>query len=125
MQRVLFGSLAAGFLALALFLSAEESGPPQVINAQATPTPPASQWVDRPPSTPGATNTCPAAGQWLLVYWSGAENTAIATAAGVCPDAAYYWVSRSGRWLGFSKASQGASDSWQVLTGEAHFVRGQ
>jgi plastocyanin len=83
------------------------------------------QWVDRPPAASGAAASCPTGGQWLLIYWSGSDNSAIATSAAVCNAADLYWVSREGRWLGFSKNAPAASDTWNVLNGEAHFVHGQ
>jgi plastocyanin len=83
-----------------------------------------AQWLDRPPVSSDARPSCPAAQQWLLLYWSGGDGIAIATAAAACASADIYWVNREGRWLGFAKAAAAASDSWNVLRGEAHFVHG-
>jgi predicted secreted protein len=82
------------------------------------------RWVDRPPTSAGATASCPSERQWSLVYWDGG-TTAISTAAGACEDADGFWVNRSGRWLGFSKDSPAASDIWQTVLGEAHFAHGK
>lgn len=89
-----------------------------------TPSPGQDRWFDRPPAGPGAMATCPSAGQWLLLYWGGTEGLPIATAATACPAADIFWVSRQGRWLGFAKTRPEASDTWNVLRGEAHFVHG-
>jgi hypothetical protein len=68
---------------------------------------------------------CPDSGTWALLYWSGVDNAPIATAADACVNVDNIWVSREGRWLGFAKAAVAASDSWQVLYGEAHFMHGK
>lgn len=91
--------------------------------AQVSPVPGAGRWLDRPPASPGATETCPAPGQWLLLYWGG--DTAIALAAVACPNADLFWASREGRWFGYAIAAPAASDTWEVLRGEAHFVHGR
>ena len=45
---------------------------------------------------------------------------------GGCAAADVYWVSRDGKWMGFSKnVPVAANDSWNVILGEAHFVHGQ
>lgn len=81
-----------------------------------------NQWLDRPPTSAGTTPGCPAPGSWELRYWGG--DTPIAVAAAVCPNVTVLWVRRSDRWLGFAKAAPGASDSWDVVFGEAHFLFG-
>jgi hypothetical protein len=80
-------------------------------------------WHDRPPTTPRTTSICPESGLWLLLYWGSGMERPIADAAGACPDADRFWVSREGRWLGFTPAVPLASDDWTVTYGEAHFVR--
>jgi hypothetical protein len=90
----------------------------------ATVPPEQARWLDRPPASAGATPACPSSGQWLLLYWGGADGTPIAAAADRCTDADVFWVSRSGRWLGYSKTATAASDVWNVLRGEAHFAHG-
>ena len=92
--------------------------------AAATPSVVAPRWLDRPGISPGAVVSCPAGGQWLLLYWGGSSDTPIATAADACADADLYWVSRQGNWLGYAQDRPEASDTWTVLAGEAHFVRG-
>lgn len=89
---------------------------------QVTPTPTVAQWTVQPPVSPGALRACPDPGQWLLLYWGGANGVPIAMAADTCTNADLYWVNRDGRWMGFAKAARGASDTWDVLHGEAHFV---
>lgn len=98
--------------------------PTPTLTLTPTPTPTArpAQWLDRPPTTAGAVQTCPTLGQWLLLYWGG--DTPIATAAAACPNADRFWVSRQGQWFGFAPGAPGASDTWDVVHGEAHFVRG-
>jgi hypothetical protein len=82
-------------------------------------------WRNQPPTSATAKMTCPAAGQWLLLYWGSSDvETAIATSAAGCPAADRIWVSRGGKWLGFSAGLPAASDSWQTLSGEAHFIHG-
>ena len=93
------------------------------ISAQAPPAQP-GQWLDRPPGGADGTPSCPAAEQWLLVYWGGAEQAFIATAANACPNANLYWSNRGGRWFGFARAAPAASDDWEILAGEAAFVHG-
>jgi hypothetical protein len=82
------------------------------------------RWLSAPPAGAGARESCPEARQWLLLYWGGPNNTAIAAAAEACPNADNLWVSREGRWLGYSKAAPAASENWNVIAGEAHFIRG-
>jgi hypothetical protein len=89
--------------------------------ASSTAQTPVGQWLSSPP--PYGQPQCPAASQWLLLYWAGA-TASIATSASACPNTDLFWVNRSGRWLGFAKAAPGASDTWESLTGEAHFAHG-
>lgn len=83
------------------------------------------QWLDRPLAAAGAAQTCPASGQWLLLYWAGATGARIAMVASVCPSADRYWLYRGGQWLGFAAGLTAASDSWDIQRGEAHFVHGR
>jgi hypothetical protein len=92
---------------------------------QASPTPTPSQWLNQPPTAPNAMRQCPDSGLWALLYWGGTDNAPIATAADACPSVDNVWVSREGKWLGFAKVAPQASDSWQVLYGEAHFMHGK
>ena len=81
-------------------------------------------WQDQPPRGPRLTSVCPQPGQWLLLYW-GSGSLQIASIAGACPSADRYWTNREGRWLGFSPDAAGASDTWTVSYGEAHFIHGR
>ena len=119
------GQVIVGFL-FSLITIILSFGPAAIASpvAQPTPTPTVGQWLDRPPGG-SASATCPASGQWLLLYWGGSEGTPIAMAADACANAEFYWVSREGRWQGFAKSVPAASDEWNVLTGEAHFIRGR
>jgi hypothetical protein len=92
---------------------------------QLSPVPTLNRWVDRPPLAAGSVPVCPDAGQWLLLYWGGADGVDIATAAQDCANADRYWASRSGQWLGYAPGAPGASDTWNVAQGEAHFVHGR
>jgi micrococcal nuclease len=65
----------------------------------------------------------PDTGQWLLLHWRGTPGP-IAVQASACGSADSLWVNRSGRWLGFAKTAPAASDTWDLVTVEAHFVRG-
>lgn len=82
-------------------------------------------WLDLPPAIMAARPACPSGGAWSLLYWNGPNDSPIATAASVCATGDRFWVFRNGKWLGYAVAQPGASDSWNVLTGEAHFVRGR
>lgn len=86
---------------------------------------PQGLWLDRPPASPGAMQSCPPPGQWRLLYWSGSSDVPISSAAQACPDAVLFWLNRQGRWFGFAKASPDASDLWYSLHGEAVLVRGR
>lgn len=77
------------------------------------------QWLDSPRGNP----TCPRAGQWLLLYWSG-PDTSMDKAAIACQTAVALWAFRNGRWIGFSPLAVAASDSFIVLGGEALMIRG-
>jgi hypothetical protein len=95
------------------------------VTPTATATSTVNRWLDRPPASPSAAQLCPAADQWLLLYWGGADSTAIATAASACPNVDRFWVNRQGQWLGYASVAPGASDNWNALAGEAHFARGE
>jgi hypothetical protein len=81
----------------------------------------AGTWLN----TPRGTGSCPPASQWLLLYWSGADGTAIASAATVCTGVDRFWVYRDGRWAGYAPGAPAASDTWNAFTGEAHFMHGK
>jgi hypothetical protein len=81
-------------------------------------------WLSAPPSTPNAIETCPQERQWLLLYWGVADSVSISNAAEECFNADVFWISRGGRWLAYSKSAPNASDDWNVVRGEAHFIRG-
>jgi hypothetical protein len=82
----------------------------------------ASAWLSLPP--PSGSPFCPRPGAWRLLYWGNPQKTPIDEAAADCPGADRFWISREGRWKGFSAANPEASDTWLVLPGEAHFVHG-
>jgi hypothetical protein len=82
-------------------------------------------WYGRPPIGSSGAPTCPAAGEWFLLYAAGVNEAPIASAAAVCANADLFWVFRAGRWLGYAKAVPAASDTWTVTLGEAHFVHGR
>jgi hypothetical protein len=82
------------------------------------------EWVDRPPSTQGSARTCPPPGEWRLLYWKGPGDVPIETAALSCVEAEVFWLSRQGRWFGYSKGAPNASDRWTTTVGEATFIRG-
>lgn len=81
----------------------------------------AAVWLNRPPTAPTALSMCPQSGQWLLLYWGG-PIAPIDVAAQACLEIDRIWVSRDGRWQGFSAGQRTASDSWTPLPGEAHFL---
>jgi hypothetical protein len=81
------------------------------------------RWIDRPPTSAGATQSCPTSGQWTLFYWDG-PTTAIANAAAACANTDRFWVNRSGQWLAFAPEQPQASDAWDVVSGEATFGHG-
>jgi hypothetical protein len=82
-------------------------------------------WLDLPPAIATARFSCPAGGAWSLLYWNGPNDTSISVGSLACTSGDRFWVFRSGRWLGYSPSFAAASDSWNALTGEAHFVRGR
>lgn len=82
----------------------------------------AALWLNGPPGT--GLPACPGAGQWLFLYWVGAEGTSIDTAAAACPNVDRIWTNRVGVWFAFSPGSP-ASDVWTVSTGEGYFLRGR
>jgi hypothetical protein len=61
----------------------------------------------------------------VLLYWGGTGTVSISSAANACSATDLYWANRQGTWLGFAKAAPTASDTWDVSTGEAHFVHGR
>ena len=76
-------------------------------------------------STPtGTTSSCPGSNQWLGLYWRGA-TTPILTAAQACPNADRLWVRRGSSWLGAAPDQPGASDTFDVTTGEFTFIHGR
>ena len=101
-----------------------ESAPARFSIGQDIPPGAAAGWLDRPPTSAGAGDGCPAAGQWRLAYWSGETNTPAVTALQGCPSTDRLWTNREGRWLGHSKDQPAASDTWNLLRGEASFLRG-
>jgi hypothetical protein len=84
-----------------------------------------ANWLDLPPAVPAARSSCPAGSLWSLLYWNGPNDTAIVSAAPICSTGDRFWVFRNGRWLGYSPLFPTASDTWNTLSGEAHFVRGR
>jgi len=76
-------------------------------------------------STPtGTTSSCPGSNQWLGLYWRGA-TTPILTAAQACPSADRLWVRRGSSWLGAAPDQPGASDTFDITTGEFTFIHGR
>jgi hypothetical protein len=87
----------------------------------ATPIPGTGQFVGTPS---GTTRTCPGAGEWLGLYWSGGE-TAVVTATRTCPTADRVWSRRGQQWRGYATDASGASDQFSVEIGEFVFVHGR
>lgn len=92
-----------------------------------TPTVSPARWLAQPPSpaNPSAQTICPAPERWLLAYWGGPAGIAISAAVNACPNVDLVWVNRAGVWYGFSTRAAQASDNWNVIAGEAHFLHGQ
>jgi hypothetical protein len=82
----------------------------------------AGAWLNGP--APTGQQTCPTPNTWLFLYWGGADNTPIATAAAACANIDRIWTNRQGSWLAFSPGSP-ANDTWDVRAGEGHFIRGK
>jgi hypothetical protein len=80
----------------------------------------AAAWLNGP----NGQQTCPGAGAWLFLYWGGADNTPIATAAAACANTDKIWTNRQGKWFAFKTGSP-ANDDWQVRVGEGHFISGK
>jgi hypothetical protein len=118
-------------------------GPAPTVAVAASPTPAATTAAATVPATIAATMAagggasgswlngprgsavCPASGQWLLLYWGGADQVSVATTATRCSGADRIWANRDGRWLGYAEGSPAASDSWTVAAGEAAFLHGK
>lgn len=84
------------------------------------------QWLDRPPAASGPQNrTCPVGNAWAFLYWGGANDTPIASAAAVCPAADVFWTFRNKKWLGYATRTAAASDTWSVQIGDANFIKGR
>jgi hypothetical protein len=98
------------------------NGPPPSRGASVLESP---QWLNQPPGTGGASRTCPAANEWLLLYWGGQE-TPIQGTIDACTNANRFWVRRGSRWIGYAVALvlPGTNDEFQVQPGEAAFVHG-
>jgi hypothetical protein len=76
-------------------------------------------------STPsGTTSTCPGANQWLGAYWKGAKSPA-ATAIAACSNATRLWVRVATTWYGYATDQTGASDTFDVETGQFGFLYGR
>jgi hypothetical protein len=76
-------------------------------------------------STPsGTTSTCPGANQWLGAYWRGAKSPA-ATAIAACANATRLWVRVATNWYGWATDQTGASDTFDVETGQFGFLFGR
>jgi hypothetical protein len=76
-------------------------------------------------STPsGTTSTCPGANQWLGAYWRGAKSPA-GTAIAACANATRLWVRVATSWYGWATDQTGASDTFDVETGQFGFLYGR
>jgi hypothetical protein len=72
----------------------------------------------------GTTSTCPGANQWLGAYWRGAKSPA-GTAIAACANATRLWVRVATTWYGWATDQTGASDTFDVETGQFGFLYGK
>jgi hypothetical protein len=78
-------------------------------------------WTGTPSST---TSTCPGANQWLGAYWRGPKTSA-ASAIAACSNATRLWVRVATNWYGYATDQTGASDTFDVETGQFGFLYGK